>query len=49
MLQIEASTPNTSIIPDIAENLQPNKYTNNSASLDPTNCDWGKMSFHRLH
>ncbi|PSB52773.1 hypothetical protein C7B67_05890, partial [filamentous cyanobacterium Phorm 6] len=41
MLQIEASTPkltvNTSIIPDIAQNLQPNKYTNNSASIAPTN------------
>ncbi|MEG3857971.1 hypothetical protein, partial [Microcoleus sp. herbarium12] len=41
MLEIEASTPkltiNTSIIPDIAENLQPNKYTNNSAALAPTN------------
>jgi hypothetical protein len=36
MLQIEASTPkltgNSSILPDIAEDLQPNKYTNNYTS-----------------
>jgi hypothetical protein len=36
MLQIEASTPkltgNSSILPDIAEDLQPNKYTNNYSS-----------------
>jgi hypothetical protein len=36
MLQIEASTPeltgNSSILPDIAEDLHPNKYTNNYTS-----------------
>jgi hypothetical protein len=36
MLPIEASTPkltgNSSILPDIAEDLQPNKYTNNYTS-----------------
>ncbi|MBD0309315.1 MAG: hypothetical protein ICV80_14750, partial [Microcoleus sp. T1-bin1] len=36
MLQIEASTPkltgNSAILPDTAEDLQPNKYTNNYTS-----------------
>ena len=41
MLPIEASTPeltgNSSILPDIAEDLQPNKSTNNYSSPPPEN------------